>query len=100
MRRNLELLRGAAMAEAVSFAAARTLGKSEAHRILEEVGRRAVHGSMSLLDALMQEPALRELFSREDFERMLAAENYLGATDDFIEAVLAKQPAGGQHAAT
>jgi len=97
MQRNLGLLGGVTIAEAVSFEVARTLGKAEAHRILEEVSRRAVREGISMLDALVQEPSLRGSFAREDFERMLAPENYLGASDEFIDNVLAKQVAGGRH---
>jgi 3-carboxy-cis,cis-muconate cycloisomerase len=98
MQRNLNLLGGVTMAEAVSFEVARTLGKTEAHRILEEVSRRAVRDGISMLDALTQEPSLREYFAREDFKRMLAPNNYLGSSDEFIENVLTQQRNGGHHA--
>jgi adenylosuccinate lyase len=51
-----------------------------------------------MLDALTQEPALREYFAREDFKRMLAPNNYLGSSDEFIENVLTQQRNGGHHA--
>jgi 3-carboxy-cis,cis-muconate cycloisomerase len=98
MRRNLGLTGGVTMAEAVSFAAARTLGKAQAHRILERVSQRAIQEDIPMLDALVDEPSLRGYFGREDFERLLAPENYLGSANEFIENVLLKQRMGGRHA--
>lgn len=91
MQRNLGALRGVTMAEAVSFEVARKVGKAEAHRILEEVSRSAVRDGIAMLDALVQDASLGGFFAREDFERMLAPENYLGVSDAFIEDVLAKE---------
>jgi 3-carboxy-cis,cis-muconate cycloisomerase len=101
LRRNLDLLGGVAMAEAVSFEVARKLGKAEAHKILETVSQRAIHDGVSMQVALAQELSLREYFSLEDLERMLTPANYLGSTNDFIENVLSRQAmqaARGHHA--
>ena len=101
LRRNLDLLGGVAMAEAVSFEVARKLGKAEAHKILETVSQRAIRDGVSMQVALAQESSLREYFSLEDLERMLTPANYLGSTNDFIENVLSRQAmqaARGHHA--
>jgi 3-carboxy-cis,cis-muconate cycloisomerase len=93
MQRNLDLLGGVTMAEAVSFEVARKLGKAEAHRILETVSQRAIRDGISMQAALVQESSLSEHFNPQDFERMLTPINYLGSANDFIENVLSKQKA-------
>jgi 3-carboxy-cis,cis-muconate cycloisomerase len=91
MRRDLDLLGGVTLAEAVSFELARKLGKAEAHRILEAVSRRAIEERIPMRQALLHEESLRPFFTPEDFDRMLDPANYLGSAGAFIESVLAAQ---------
>ena len=81
------------MAEALSFRLAQKVGKGEAHRIAESASRRAVREGINMRDALLQEPAVAQYFAAEDFNAMLNPDNYLGASNEFIERVLANHSA-------
>ena len=52
MRRNLDLLGGAVMAERISFLLADRLGRREAHELVADAARRAARNGRSLLDEL------------------------------------------------
>lgn len=94
IERDLELLGGVTMAEAIAFQLARKIGKSEAHRVVEAASRRAIAERIGMQSALCQEPALVQYFSPADFAAMLKPANYLGASDEFIEQVLAEHAGG------
>ncbi len=98
MQHNLNILHGVTMAEAVSFALARKVGKAQAHRTLEEISQRAIRQKLTMEQALSQDESLREHFTPQELVHILVPANYLGATATFIEAVLAKQ-SGGKYAA-
>jgi 3-carboxy-cis,cis-muconate cycloisomerase len=90
MRMNLERMKGVAMAEAISFALAERIGKSEAHRILERGSRRALDENISLVDGLKDEPELMQFFSEVELRRLTNPEHYLGSAGAFLDAVLAE----------
>lgn len=87
MQRNLEILQGAPMAEAISFELARKLGKSESHRLMEEASHLAIRDGIPLRDAVLRNEALASQFSTEVLDRLLEPANYLGASLEFIETV-------------
>jgi len=93
MQCDMALLGGVTMAEALSFRLAQKVGKGEAHRIAESASRRAVREGINMRDALLQEPAVAQYFAAEDFNAMLNPDNYLGASNEFIERVLANHSA-------
>src|SRR5206468_10330006 len=58
MRVNLDATGGLIMAEAVSMALAEKIGKSEAHRLIEEACKKAVADKQHLRDVLSAEPKI------------------------------------------
>jgi len=88
MQRNLQILHGAPMAEALSFALARTVGKSEGHRLIEEASRLAIRDGISLKQAVLRNQALAAYFGEEELDRLSDPSNYLGAGLEFIERVV------------
>jgi 3-carboxy-cis,cis-muconate cycloisomerase len=97
MVRNLDLLQGVTMAEALSFALADKLGKMEAHRLLEEVSQKALREHLSMEEALSREPSVGKFFASNDLAKLLNPTNYLGSSHIFIDRVLATQ-AGQENA--
>jgi 3-carboxy-cis,cis-muconate cycloisomerase len=90
MRRNLELTGGLILAEAVTMALARRIGKADAHARVEEASRRAVRDGLTLADALTADPEVLRHMARDEIDRHLAPEAYLGAARTFVEQVLAR----------
>jgi 3-carboxy-cis,cis-muconate cycloisomerase len=90
MRSNLDLTGGLIFAEAVTMTLARRIGKAEAHRRVEEASRRAVRERVTLADALAADPEVARHLTRDEIDRHLTPEAYLGAARTFVERVLAR----------
>jgi 3-carboxy-cis,cis-muconate cycloisomerase len=89
MRRNLDRLGGLPMAEAIAMRIAPALGRAEAHAALEEAARTSTEEKRPLADVLAADPAVARVIDRQEIERSLAPEGYLGAAREFIESALA-----------
>jgi len=94
MRENLQRTRGLILAEAVTMALAGRIGKADAHARVEEASRRAVRDQISLGDALAEDPEVMRYMGRDELERRLAPEEYLGAARTFVERVLSRRGDG------
>jgi 3-carboxy-cis,cis-muconate cycloisomerase len=90
MRSNLDVTGGLIFAEAVTMTLARRIGKAEAHRRVEEASRRAVRERVTLGDALAADPEVARHLTRDEIDRHLTPEAYLGAARTFVERVLAR----------
>jgi 3-carboxy-cis,cis-muconate cycloisomerase len=93
MRENLQVTRGLIASEAVAMALAVHVGRSEAHRLVEEAARRARNGGGTLGDALADDAAVTRHLTRAEIDRHLAPENYIGAARALVERVV-RRPAG------
>jgi 3-carboxy-cis,cis-muconate cycloisomerase len=85
MRANLELTNGLIMAERVTFALAPALGKSKAKSFMEAACKRAVAEKRHLREALRDAPEAAGL----DLDALFDPATYLGASDVFIDRILA-----------
>ena len=90
MRRNLDLTGGLIFAEAVTMTLARRIGKADAHARVEEARRRAVREGVTLAAALATDPEVLRHMTRDEIDRHLTPEAYLGAARTFVERVLAR----------
>jgi 3-carboxy-cis,cis-muconate cycloisomerase len=90
MATNLNQSNGLIMAEAVTMALAAHLGKLEAHRIVEHACNKAIKESRHLCEILAQEPLIQTRISAAELEKLLDPAHYLGATQQFIDRVLAE----------
>jgi len=90
MRANLDATRGLALAEAVTMALAGSMGKREAHARVEEASRRAIAGRLSLAEALAGDAEVARYMTRDEIDRRLQPESYLGEARTFVERVLAR----------
>ena len=88
MSRNLALTHGLIMAEAVSFALAKHVGKQKAHQIVERACLRAVHDNMHLGDVLNANPDVTAYLSSHEIAGLLDPLNYLGSAQQMIKAVV------------
>ena len=93
MRENLERTQGLIASEAVMMALAAHVGRSEAHRLVEEGVRRTRAAGGTLADALAADPAVSAHLTRAEIDRHLSPEHYLGAARALVERVLARSSA-------
>ena len=89
MTTNLNQSNGLIMAEAVAMALAPHLGKLEAHRIVEHACNKAIKESRHLRATLAEEPLIQSHVPAAELEKLMNPAHYLGATQQFIDRVLA-----------
>jgi 3-carboxy-cis,cis-muconate cycloisomerase len=85
MRANLELTKGLIMAERVTFALAPSLGKAKAKSFMEAACKQAVAQKRHLREVLRDAPEAKGL----DLDALFDPATYLGASDVFIDRILA-----------
>jgi 3-carboxy-cis,cis-muconate cycloisomerase len=90
MQANLDLTGGLMMAEPLTMALARSLGRPAAFRLVEEATTRASAANQSLRDVALANSQIRSALSPDEIDRVLDPANYLGSTDQFIERALAE----------
>ncbi len=92
MRRNLDVSQGLIMAEAVMMGLAPALGRTAAHDVVYDACRKAIADGGHLADALKADPAVAAKLDPAEIDRLLDPANYLGATQEMIDRVLAAVP--------
>ncbi len=91
MRRNLELTRGHALSEAVvALLVSKGLPRHEAHRLVMEVSRRGWSEGKSLLEALLEDERVARLVTREELEKVLRPEGFVGVAPRLVEEAVEK----------
>lgn len=90
MHANLDLTGGRTLAEAIAMRLAQTVGKHEAHTMIERAAARASDEHRSFADMLGTDPAVAQVLSQSDIERALSPDTYLGAAETFVANVLAR----------
>jgi 3-carboxy-cis,cis-muconate cycloisomerase len=90
MRENLDRTHGLIGSEALAMALAAHVGRSEAHRLVEEAVGRVRASGVSLADALAADPAVRAHLTRDDIDRQLSPDRYVAAARALVERVLAR----------
>ena len=95
MRANLEATGGLVLAEAVSAALAKPLGKARAHELVEAACKRAVAGRRPLVEILAADAEVARHLSAGDVDRLLTPDNYLGASAAFVARALSKENGNG-----
>ena len=90
MRANAEASGGFLMAESIAMTLAESIGKHDAHACVSAACRRAVAEGRPLGDVLGDDPRVTRHLDRAEIDRRLSPDNYLGATRDYIDRVLAR----------
>ena len=88
MRANADASGGVLLAESIAMTLAESIGKHEAHACIAAACRRAAAEGRHLADVLGEDPVVARHLDRAEIARRLSADNYLGATRDYIDGVL------------
>jgi 3-carboxy-cis,cis-muconate cycloisomerase len=89
MRANLDATRGLIMAEAVTFALAEKIGKSDAHHLVETASRNAIAGKQHLRDVLTDDPQVTAHLGAEKIAKLFEPMAYQGVSQTLIDRLLA-----------
>jgi 3-carboxy-cis,cis-muconate cycloisomerase len=89
MRLNLDATGGLIMAEAVTFALAEAIGKSEAHHLVEAASKKAVTEKKGLRDVLMKDSKVSAHLSADRLTKLFEPMAYQGASQALIDRLLA-----------
>ncbi len=90
MLTNLDATQGLVLAEAVSIALARRLGRDTAHHLIEQCCRRAVQQGIHLRDVLAAEPQVSAELSPQELDQLLDPAHYLGLAREWVERAVAE----------
>jgi 3-carboxy-cis,cis-muconate cycloisomerase len=88
MRVNLDATHGLIMAEAVTFALAESIGKSDAHHLVEAASRKAVAGKQHLRDVLASDPKVTAHLGADKLARLFDPMAYQGVSQALIDRLL------------
>jgi 3-carboxy-cis,cis-muconate cycloisomerase len=89
MRVNLDATNGLIMAEAVTFALAEKIGKSDAHHLIETATKKAVAGMQNLRDVLASDPKVTAHLSADKLANLFEPMAYQGISQVLIDRLLA-----------
>src|SRR6195952_5212344 len=89
MRQNLDATHGLIMAEAVTFALAEKIGKSEAHHLVEAASKNAVASKKGLREVLAADPKIKTHLSADRLTKLFVPMAYQGASQALIDRLLA-----------
>ena len=97
MRRNLDLLLGLPLAEAVQMALAPAFGRDVAHTIVGAASKTAAAQRRHLRDVLAADAHVSAVLDAAALDRLFDPAAYLGSTQEYIDRVLlATDPAVAQ----
>jgi 3-carboxy-cis,cis-muconate cycloisomerase len=89
MRANLDATGGLVMAEAVAFALAETVGKQDAHHLVEAASKKAVAEKKTLRAVLEGDPAVTAHLTKEKIAQLFEPMAYQGVSQALIDRLLA-----------
>lgn len=91
IKRNLEIMNGLNMAEAVMINLTRKgVSRQSSHELMRTCAMRAKEEGRTLLDALMEEDEINKHFTGDELEEIMKPENYIGTAVEKVEAVVKK----------
>jgi 3-carboxy-cis,cis-muconate cycloisomerase len=89
MRSNLDATHGLIMAEAVTFALAEKIGKSDAHHLIEAASKKAVKDKKHLRDVLTADSKITAQLGADNIAKLFEPMAYQGAAQALIDRLLA-----------
>ncbi len=89
MRVNLDATNGLIMAEALTFALAEKIGKSDAHHLIETATKKAVADRQNLRDVLASDPKVTAHLSADKLANLFEPMAYQGISQVLIDRLLA-----------
>jgi 3-carboxy-cis,cis-muconate cycloisomerase len=88
MRVNLDATHGLIMAEAVTFALAENIGKSDAHHLVEAAVKKAIAGKQHLRDVLTGDPKVTAQLGADKLAKLFDPMAYQGVSQELIDRLL------------
>ncbi|HUN99157.1 MAG TPA: 3-carboxy-cis,cis-muconate cycloisomerase [Bradyrhizobium sp.] len=88
MRTNLNTTHGLILAEAVTFALAEKIGKSDAHHLVEAASKKAVAERRDLQDVLAEDQKVAAHLDRDRLAELFEPMSYQGASQALIDRLL------------
>jgi 3-carboxy-cis,cis-muconate cycloisomerase len=95
MRANLDITGGLLLAERIATALTPSIGRLEAHDLVEVVSREALAAGRPFRDALTDRPEIAAHLDADQVDRLLDPARYLGSTDAFVERALGRRKRAG-----
>ena len=89
MRQNLDATKGLIMAEAVTMRLAETIGKSDAHHLIEAASKKAVAEKKHLRDVLTADASVTAQLGADKIAKLFEPMAYQGASQALIDRLLA-----------
>ena len=89
MRKNLDATHGLIMAESVAMKLAESVGKSEAHHIVEHASRAAIQSKQHLRDVLATDVRVTKHLDSDTLAALFDPQNYQGSSQTMIDRLLA-----------
>ncbi len=93
MAQNLDLTGGQIMAEAIAFQLAGKLGKSVAHKLIEDASKRAHAEKRSLKDVLLHDPRVTAHIPPSELPKLFDPLSYQGVAQTLIDRLVASASA-------
>lgn len=90
MRADLDITHGLIMAEAVTLALADSLGKQDAHHLVETLCHQALDQKCPLLELLENEPRVSTHFTSNELKTLLDPSRATGSATHFVRQVLTR----------
>jgi 3-carboxy-cis,cis-muconate cycloisomerase len=94
MRSNLDITDGQIMAEAVAFRLAEKVGKSDAHKLVEEASKKAHAEGKHFKDVLVANPKVTAIVPAAELSKLFDPMSYQGVAQQFIDRLIATAKAG------
>lgn len=90
MRGNLDMGGGLLLAESLTMALARRVGRPEAYRLVQAAVARVREEGTTLREAALADEQIRAVVTEDEIDQALDPAGYLGSTDAFIDRALAR----------
>ncbi len=89
MKTNLDASGGLIMSESLTMTLAQKVGRPEAFRIVQSIGKQISGSGKTLRQAALEDGEVRSVLSPEEIDAALDPARYLGSADVFIDRALA-----------
>jgi 3-carboxy-cis,cis-muconate cycloisomerase len=94
MRANMDLTGGLVMSESVVAALASSMGRSDAHELIEQAARRSVESGREFREVLLEIPEVADGLGADGLDEALDPAGYLGVSAELIDRALARHRGG------
>ena len=90
MRENLKLTNGLVMSESVMMGLAPTIGRDEAHDVVQDICNDCINNGTMLITALENHSLVSKHLTKEDIANILDPSNYLGTAPQMIDRTISQ----------